>query len=550
MKMALTHLSGSLKGRTQYFNTDSIRFGIGGDCGIVFDSERDHPVCPFHAEITTEDRTPTIRDCSGGNGLFVNGRRIGETPLKDGDLIQFGDGGPLVRFRLSLDGEAAGKPWRAMVADSRDIVVRTPHPRPLAPLYLARHLCSDILRYGSPALRLTTVLLLVIPLAVITALGLALYHQRTTIAVSDQRTADLLRRLDTGRLTREEMERRLEAEQRAVESLRREQEELRQQLATSLRERDAGRASEQELQALRRQLGRLTDAQRSAVDIVARFERGVALLQGGYGFTEKRTGRPLRYQGLDALGNPYADKSGNPLVTVEGEAPPVVIYYAGTAFFVDRQGTLLTNRHLVRMWETFPPAQEAMAAGFEPDLRLLRLFVPGAAEPYALTVVQVSDRTDLAVLRADRPPPDLVPLSLADEAPRAGESIVMLSYPGSFQTLLALMPGPISQDIVREAGGNPVALAEAVAKRKLVRPLTTQGHVATVSGDSLAYEAGSATGSSGGPIFNAAGQVIAVNHAALPRVGGVHIGLPIRLAQDALAAAGRAAAGEPKGRRP
>jgi len=119
MKMMLCHLTGSLRGRTQYFDTDSISFGIGGQCGIVFDETKDSMVCPVHAELAVEEGQPILRDRSGQDALVVNGLRSTEAALKDGDLIQFGDGGPLVRFRLLSDEAPECKPWQHIVEDSR-----------------------------------------------------------------------------------------------------------------------------------------------------------------------------------------------------------------------------------------------------------------------------------------------------------------------------------------------------------------------------------------------------------------------------------------------
>jgi hypothetical protein len=74
MKMMLTHLTGSLRGRTQYFDTDSISFGIGKQCGIVFDGAKDTVVCPVHAELTVEHGAPVIRDQSRQRALGQRGR--------------------------------------------------------------------------------------------------------------------------------------------------------------------------------------------------------------------------------------------------------------------------------------------------------------------------------------------------------------------------------------------------------------------------------------------------------------------------------------------
>jgi len=172
----LCHLTGSLRGRTQYVDTDWISFGIGPHCGIVFDSAKDTAVSPMHAELAVEDHTPVLRDRSGQNALLINGERRDEAPLKDGDLIQFGEGGPLVRFRVLRDGASETKAWREIIADSRDIVVRTPHPYVMSPLYLVRHVLADVLRHGSAAMKVSAAALIVAPILVITALAVVAYR--------------------------------------------------------------------------------------------------------------------------------------------------------------------------------------------------------------------------------------------------------------------------------------------------------------------------------------------------------------------------------------
>jgi S1-C subfamily serine protease len=549
MKMTLCHLTGSLRGRTQYFDTDSISFGIGGQCGIVFDETKDSTVCPVHAELAVEDHTPFIRDRSGQNALLINGQRSAEAMLKDGDLIQFGDGGPLVRFRLLSDEAPECKPWQHIVEDSRDIVVRTPHPRSMSSLYLARHLLADVTRYGSVPVRTTAAALIVIPLLIIVALGITTYRQYQAAKAAEQRMAELVSQFETGRLTRTELEQRIERERQSVAELSRQRDELVAKLTASLREQETARRSQQEIHAIRQQLSGLEGAQKFAEEVVRRFEGGVGLLQGGYGFKEKETGRPLRYEGFDSIGNPLLDKDGNTLVTVEGTAPPIVIYYAGTGFLVDKVGTIVTNRHMIRMWETYEPAQQALQAGFEPDLHILRIFFPGVPEPFNLQLAGASERADLAVLQTDRLPAGVAPLTLApvEETPLAGEPVVVLSYPGSFDSILARLAKPVSDEIIQEAGSDAATLAESLARRRLVRPLATQGHISNVSPESITFEAGGGGGSSGGPVLDRKGRVIAVNSAGFGKVRGLNLGLPIRLARELLPQqGGREARREPR----
>lgn len=298
MKMMLCRLSGSLRGRTQYFDTDSISFGIGKQCGVVFDGTKDSTVCPVHAELTVEDHTPVLRDLSQRQALLVNDQRAVEISLKDGDLIQFGDEGPLVRFRLLPDGATETKTWRNIVADCRDILVRTPHPRYMSPLYLARHLLADICRYASPTLKVMAGVVVLIPLLIIIVLGFTAYRQYVAASASERRMAELLSQLETGRLSRAEMEQRIERERQSAAELHRQHEQLIQTLTASLKEHEATHGSQEEIRKLRQQLTALEHSQTFAEEIVRRFAGGVGLLQGGYGFREKDTGRPLRYKGV------------------------------------------------------------------------------------------------------------------------------------------------------------------------------------------------------------------------------------------------------------
>jgi|GEM_PF-376069 len=537
MRMMLCHLTGSRRGLTQSFDTDAIRVGVGESCHVAFDPAKDPTVCPLHAEIAVEDHAPLIRDRSRKHALLINGQRSFESELKDGDLLQFGEGGPLVRFRRIPEESPETKPWRDIVADCRDIVVRTPHPRYLSPLYLVRRLLADIARYGSAAAKIAAAGAVLAPVLLVTLLGIVVYRQHLAAAATERRMAELVSQLEAGRFTREEMGRRSEQERQRLTELRRQHEELVATLTASLKEQETARRSRQDIQAIHRQLRALESGQRFAEEIVAQFESGVGLLQGGYGFLEKGTGRPLRYQGLDPLGHPYLDRDGNPLVTIEGEGPPIVIFYAGSGFLVDKAGTILTNRHLVRMWDHYEPARQAIEAGFEPRLSLLRIFFPGGSEPFSLELLGVSETSDIAVLRTDRAPIGSTPLRLApmDKAPRVGEPVVALSYPGTFDSLMGRLAKPVSDEILHEAGGDPAKLADALSRRKLVRPLATQGHVSDLSPDSLTFEASAGGGSSGGPVLDRAGLVVAINHAALRKVGGLNVGLRTKQARALLA---------------
>jgi len=87
---------------------------------------------------------------------------------------------------------------------------------------------------------------------------------------------------------------------------------------------------------------------------------------------------------------------------------------------------------------------------------------------------------------------------------------------------------------VATSGDSPTSIMTALASRKLIRPITTQGHLGDILADKLVYDAQTTSGGSGGPLFNEDGKVIGVNYAVLKGFGGSNFGIPIRLAEPLL----------------
>src|SRR5207245_1194937 len=91
-----------------------------------------------------------------------------------------------------------------------------------------------------------------------------------------------------------------------------------------------------------------------------------------------------------------------------------------------------------------------------------------------------------------------------------------------------------NNEIAKSTGGKPKEVVNELLRRKLIRPLVTQGHIGDVLPDKIVYDAQTTSGGSGGPLINRDGEVIGVTFAVVKGFGGSNFGVPIRFAQPLL----------------
>jgi soluble lytic murein transglycosylase-like protein/pSer/pThr/pTyr-binding forkhead associated (FHA) protein len=96
----ITHLSGSLQGRTSTSAKWTVRVGRAADCDVRFDKERDPKVSNHHAEFLFEDGCWFVVDTASTNGTLVEGRRVAKHRLRPGEKVQIGAGGPVVKVEF------------------------------------------------------------------------------------------------------------------------------------------------------------------------------------------------------------------------------------------------------------------------------------------------------------------------------------------------------------------------------------------------------------------------------------------------------------------
>jgi len=104
----IIHLSGSQQGKTATSAKSTVRARRAADCDVRFDKERDPKVSNHHAEFLFEDGCWFVVDTASTNGTLIEGRRIGKCRLRQGEQVQIGAGGPLVRVEFDAKDGSGG----------------------------------------------------------------------------------------------------------------------------------------------------------------------------------------------------------------------------------------------------------------------------------------------------------------------------------------------------------------------------------------------------------------------------------------------------------
>jgi S1-C subfamily serine protease len=308
-----------------------------------------------------------------------------------------------------------------------------------------------------------------------------------------------------------------------LEELRAESTDLRKQISTSTGTSLADLDSR--LKQTDSRIGKLESESRIAQEIVRDYSNSVCLIYGIVGFRDRKSGARLMFAGVDANGNPLADNKGNVIVTTEGGSRPVHLHVFGSGFLIDTAGHILTNHHVLQPWwhNALPVPSET----FEPTIESIWAYFPGYETAMPVHVRGLSEDFDLGLATVDLPQSRPRSVAIDQQAPISGSPVVLIGYPTGVEGILARIDEPTLKQIARAAGNNPEGLVQELARRKLIRPLVTQGHLGVVGPDRLVYDAQTTHGGSGGPVFDASGKVIGVNFAVLSDFSGSNFAVPI-----------------------
>ena len=262
----------------------------------------------------------------------------------------------------------------------------------------------------------------------------------------------------------------------------------------------------QEVQELTRQVGQLKQEQAMPAVVLNRYRDSICYIFGVYqvGFPDQK--------------------------------PALRARISGTGFVV-ADGLLATNRHVAQPWYQDPESDALIKKGATPQLEKLVAFFPGVPSPLTITPVAYSANGDVAVLSIEdaHGVHQLRPLPLAPETPDPGELVAVIGYPMGVLGMVAKSPPAVYQRLALRH--DDIGAASELAALSLIRPSATCGHLGDVVGDKLIYDAPTAHGGSGGPVFDSRGQVIGINAAYLDGFSGGTMGISVEALRPLITAA-------------
>ncbi len=267
---------------------------------------------------------------------------------------------------------------------------------------------------------------------------------------------------------------------------------------------------------------------------------GVCLISGVYSFVESGTNRPLRYPDTTNAGMPAGDPNTpgveaeqTPFLTPEGRGAVAEFPFVGTGFHVGG-GYVLTNRHVAV--EPWTADERSMVFGStvsgKPRLTRLLAYFPGRTQPIPLRLKQSATRDDLAVCLLDQTLPTAnlptLPLDENSDAAAVGKAVVLMGYPSGPDRILASLPDDEANNIKQRFGSSLDVLVGRLSELNLIKPLTTQGHITDLEVRRIVYDARTAEGGSGAPLFGQSGRVIGVNFAIFTEISDANFAVPVR----------------------
>jgi serine protease Do len=514
-RLMFVYLSGTEKGKTRIFTQNHVTIGTSdaSDLKLVPEEGGSLPTAVL-ADIYDDDNVFHLVPHNDRDGLeiTVNGDALEQDEsgaghvLRDGDTLHFGHGlsSASVLFQVMPENFSATAMTRRKNESVENVPGQSVHPL-TATLFVKELTASLWAEIPRRAKWIAVATFAFIAMAMIFVL---LFGMVTLVRLTN-RTEALRDQVSAEQAERDKAQELINKQAQEIESLRSASEQMR----------------------------------RSTQKIAEVYSPGVCLIVGSYSFVERGTGRVLRYDSADSVSDSPIDKSGHLLVSVDGAGPPYQVDYTGTGFVVE-EGILATNKHVVQPWANDRVSQilQEQGAGFTAKLDSLVAFFPSIKQPFELKTAGTSARFDIALCKFEQGNAALPVMPLSNEDPSSiiGEPVVLLGFPTGVDGLLQRIEEGERREILKLHGRSATDVAEGLAERGLIRPLTTTGTITDALPGKIVHSAQTTEGGSGSPMFDRDGRVIAINSAILTTIdgnqsfGGSNFGVPIRVAFDML----------------
>ena len=126
---SLEHLSGKAAGKTTWLGTTTLDVRLADGWGI-----RVSPATGLKMGPATIARLHIAGDsyeveAARGHAVWVNGKRVEAARLADGDVVEFGELGPICRYRMHGEQSPARKTFAEIVSDTVDYWRSSRQPR-------------------------------------------------------------------------------------------------------------------------------------------------------------------------------------------------------------------------------------------------------------------------------------------------------------------------------------------------------------------------------------------------------------------------------------
>jgi S1-C subfamily serine protease len=505
----LEHLTGPARGTAMLLSGDAIDFSV-DESHILHASTaiNDQSGSSILARLHRAKDSYELETIEG-NVVWINGERVAAKFLKPGDLIEFGEAGPLCRYNLYQDGMRIRKTVFEIFSDCIDYTRVSRKPLQTRFSKATQNLIRSLASQTTWLFRLTMVLILI-------ALSI--------IAFQQFQSAKLLRaQIESGDLRLDEFANVLS---------RTREEALRPGDLNALR-----REFSEHIDTTADRVTALEELSEASARVIGSAAASVVFLQGAYGYRDKESGRMMRYL-LNKEGSPALTPFNQPLLTLKGDGPVAERRFTGTAFIVSEQGALLTNRHVALPWESDTRIESMAERGLEPVMIKFIGYLPNKQEPFEVSLLAASEHADLAVMTCTEVAEDIPKLNLSDSGPALGDEVIVMGYPTGLRSMLAQTGSEFIDALDEEEKTDFWGIASQLSEQNFIHPLSSRGIIARVTRATVVYDAETTHGGSGGPVLNAKGQVVAVNAAIIPDYTGSNLGVPVQFVRELLELAG------------